>query len=146
MDWRESRPSAAGTATGHERAPFPLALLRPLGVPLLLCLADGLLPGGRYRAALEDTGQEQSDDQIEGGGPPHDGEKATPMHSFDYSSDAATHTLRARVALAASGASAGSPSRAISRLYGTPRRRSIEIGELRNHARAIEALRDALAA
>jgi hypothetical protein len=53
--------SAADTATSHKPTSRPVALTRPLGVPLLPSLADSLLPGGRYRAALEDSSQEQSD-------------------------------------------------------------------------------------
>ena len=58
---RGSWPSATGTATSHKPTSRSLALMRPFGVPLLPCLADLLLLGWRYRAALEDSSQEQPD-------------------------------------------------------------------------------------
>src|SRR6266446_3076525 len=41
------------TTPSDKEAPDPLALTGPLGISLLPCLADLLLPGRRYRAAVE---------------------------------------------------------------------------------------------
>ena len=60
-----SWPSAATTATSHKPTPRPVALTRPLGVPLLTTLADRLLLGRRYRASLETSAQKQSDQDSE---------------------------------------------------------------------------------
>jgi hypothetical protein len=51
---------AASAATSHKPTSRPVALPRPLRVPLIPCLADGFLLGRRHRAALERTDQEDS--------------------------------------------------------------------------------------
>src|SRR5260370_21897816 len=58
-----SWPSAAATMSRQLALTGPLG--GPLGVPLLPCLADLLLLGWRYRAALDDSAQEQSDQDSE---------------------------------------------------------------------------------
>ena len=53
--------SAADAATSHKPTSRPAALTGALRVSLLPCLADSLLLGRGYRAALKDSGQEKSD-------------------------------------------------------------------------------------